>query len=64
MIAPGTITKTRRGLPVQVVAVLPQPDANGDSIIGLLDGEITTWGADGCFRRNKPSSLDLELEVR
>ena len=61
MITPGTTTKTRRGIRVEVVAVLPQPDTNGDSIIGLLDGEIATWAADGKFLRGKPSSLDLEI---
>ena len=61
MFTPGTHTKTRRGLPVLVVAVLPEPDVNGDSIIGLLDGEITTWDRNGSFRRGKPSGLDLEI---
>ena len=63
MLTPGTITKTLRGIRVQVVAVLPEPDTNGDSIIGLLDGEIATWRADGRFMRERPSSLDLEVTL-
>lgn len=54
MFTPGTIIKTRRGWNVEVLAVLPAPDVNGDSIVGLLHdsegAEITTWRGDGRFR--------------
>jgi hypothetical protein len=63
MFTPGTHAWTRSGWRVEVVAVLPAPDVNGDSIIGLLHdsegAEITTWRKDGRFRSKHISGLDL-----
>ena len=63
MFAPGTHAWTRSGARVDIVAVLPTPDVNGDSIIGLLHddhgAEIATWQGNGLFRSKHISGLDL-----
>jgi hypothetical protein len=64
MFTPGTYARTRHGVTVQIVHVLPEPDSLGRQVIGLIkdpDGdEIETWTAEGRFiNHNMPSGLDL-----